>query len=78
MIRLIDLLKGVFLCLLFTVILRAIEIYIESEKSTHRNFNKTRQVKIKIMLVSISMIALVGIVYEYECRNRNEGPISIL
>lgn len=78
MIRLIDLLKGIFLCLLFTVMLRAIEIYIEARKEQQRGLSKTQQVKAKILLTSLGLVFLVGGVYRYECRNNKDGAIGLL
>lgn len=68
MIILIDLLKGALLCLLFTVILRASEMYIDLQKGQQKSINKTTQIKMKIFIVSVSVMAMVGAVYHYECR----------
>lgn len=78
MILLIDLLKGVFICLLFTLLLRAIEIYIDVQKTQQKAISKTRQIKLKILIVSIALVLMVGVVYRYECQEKQIGILECI
>ena len=78
MILLIDLLKGVFICLLFTLLLRAIEIYIDVQKAQQKAISKTRQIKLKILIVSIALVLMVGVVYRYECQEKQIGILECI
>lgn len=78
MILLIDVFKAVLMCIVFILILRAIQIKIQYKKTKYKNFGKTSQVKQKILMTSIACAGLVSIVYFFQCRNHQDGSIGLL